>query len=421
MKSILPGCLALTTTLLLSACSEFLEVEDPGRYSDDAVNTPIALDALATGVESDVMTRIDDMVLAQGLLSDEYMHSGTWTEWEAIDNGEGRPGNSSDYSVQQNLLQTRTAAQRHQERFRSVMGDSAERSFHMARVVTWEGWTNLLLGMHNCESPPSPGAAPVPDLEMYRLAIPIFTRGITIARAAGNQEYERLATAGRARANLLAGNLPQALTDAQAIPDNFMFTAKFSISGPNNAVVTLTHRTRNRAGGLEQTHWSKVDTIAGFMRDPWSNQHDPRLRITRIAGARGVDGSTQHYNEEKYARPEDDIPVTHGWEMRLIEAEVFMKQNNLVRAMELINKVRANAGLDAVSGTTAADVQRYLLWERFAQLYLEGHRANDLARFGLTRSVLGANRSIKFPLNTTELQLNSHTGGRTTGRCPSLT
>ena len=420
MKSILTGCLALVTTLTLSACGDFLEVEDPGRYTDDAVNTPIALDALATGVESDIMTRIDDMVLAQGLLSDEYMHSGTWTEWEAIDNGEGRPGNSSDYGVQQNLLQTRTAAQRHQQRFLSVMGDTANRSIHMARVVIWEGWANLLLGMHNCESPPSPGAAPVSDIEMYRLAIPILTRGIDLARSAGSTEYERLATAGRARANLLAGNLPQALTDAQAIPDSYMFTAKFSISGPNNAVVTLTHRSQNRAGSLEQMHWSKVDSVAGFMRDPWSNQLDPRLRITRIPGARGVDGSTQHFNEEKYQRPEDDIPITHGWEMRLIEAEVFMKQNNLVRAMELINKVRANANLSSVTATTAADVQRYLLWERFSQLFLEGHRANDLARFGLA-GTLGTNRSTKFPLNTTELQLNSHTFGVTTGRCPTRT
>jgi hypothetical protein len=88
--------------------------------------------------------------------------------------------------------------------------------------------------------------------------------------------------------------------------------------------------------------------------------------------------------------------------------------------MEQINKVRAHAGLEAVSGTTAEDVQKYLLWERFAQLFLEGHRANDLARFGLARD-LGTNRATKFPLNTTELQLNSHTFGVTTGRCPART
>ncbi len=406
---------------MVAACSDFLEVEDPGRYTDDALNTPTALEAVANGVENDVLVLVDDMALAQGLLSDEYMHTGTWTEWEAIDNGEGRPGNSSDYGVQAAMSQRRTAAQSAQARFLRVLGDTANRTEIMARVLAAEAWSDLLLGMHNCESPPAPGEAPVSDVEMYKLAIPIFTRAIEVARAARSTAYEQFATAGRARANLLAGNLAAALIDAQTLPDNFSFTAKFSDTpGPQNAIATLTHPSRLKAGGLDQVHWSKVDTIAGFIRDPWTNQHDRRLKFSHPARALGADGTTPHFAEEKFPLVTDDIPMTHGWEMRLIEAEVYMKQGNLAKAMELLNKVRANASLNPVTGTALADVQRYLLWERFAQLFLEGHRANDLARFGLART-LGANRASRFPLNTTELNLNSHTAGNAAGRCPTLT
>jgi hypothetical protein len=104
-------------------------------------------------------------------------------------------------------------------------------------------------------------------------------------------------------------------------------------------------------------------------------------------------------------------------EMRLIEAEVYMKKNDLVRAMERINYVRAKAGLGPVTATTPADVQEKLLHERFAQMFLESHRMHDLQRFGLVDEVLGANRPVKFPLHATEIQLNSHVNGSLTGRC----
>jgi hypothetical protein len=105
--------------------------------------------------------------------------------------------------------------------------------------------------------------------------------------------------------------------------------------------------------------------------------------------------------------------------MRLIEAEVHMKKNNLPQAMTLINKVRAHANLAAVSATTAQEVQKYLLWERFAQLFLEGHRMQDLARFGLTAQEVGTGRPTKFAMDTGELNLNPNTLGKTEGRCPA--
>ena len=83
----------------------------------------------------------------------------------------------------------------------------------------------------------------------------------------------------------------------------------------------------------------------------------------------------------------------------------------------VINYVRDNAGLSPVTATTADDVQEKLLHERFAQMFLEAHRMVDLHRFGLVGEVLGTGRPTKFPLESGEIQLNSHVNGQLAGRC----
>jgi hypothetical protein len=403
----------------MAAC-DFLQVEDPGRYTDDALNSPSALRAVANGVESQLLDDISDIAYDQGHMSDEYMHTGTWNPHDNLDkgltptlttNGEGQS--------QGGFLAVRTEAQEAQKRFTRVMGDSANRTELMARVVAVEAWANLFMGMYNCESPESPNGRIVPDIEMYKLAIPLMTKAVTIAKAAGSVHYERFAVAGRARANLYAGNLDAALADAQTIPDDYVFYAPYSEAGgaPSNSIVTLSYRGYNKAAGLDRIHWPKVDTIAGFMRDPWTDSLDHRLAFTHPRNERGGDGVTQHYNEEKYTDPGDDIAVTHGKEMRLIEAEIYMKKGDLVQAMARINNIRTAAGLPTITGTTAAEVQERLLWERFAQLYLEGHRMHDLNRFNLVAAVLGANRPRKFPLTSNEIQLNTNVNGSLEGRC----
>ncbi|NIR60738.1 MAG: RagB/SusD family nutrient uptake outer membrane protein, partial [Gammaproteobacteria bacterium] len=55
------------------------------------------------------------------------------------------------------------------------------------------------------------------------------------------------------------------------------------------------------------------------------------------------------------------------------------------QAMAILNDLRADAGLGPLPdpGGSADAVLEYLLHERFAELFLEGQRMNDLHRFGL--------------------------------------
>jgi hypothetical protein len=212
---------------------------------------------------------------------------------------------------------------------------------------------------------------------------------MSTAQAAGTPDYGRAAQAGRARANLLLGNYAAAASDAAAIPDGFSYDAIFNQQS-TNGMVTLTTKQFNEAAGLRFKWWDRIDesTSSGYMRD-W---YFPAEKDTRLPvfydGEIATDNETPHYSQWKYNKDTDDIPMVHSDEMRLIQAEVAMNNGDNAGALAILNSLRANVGLSPLpapsGGMTMMD---YLLNERFAELFMEGMRAVDLYRFGLTREI----------------------------------
>src|SRR4051794_38072949 len=229
------GLLLLTTPV---ACKDFLKVSDPQRFTNEALDNEKILISVANGVEGQFQQDYDDIVVFTGLLSDELINSSTWIDWDDISTGRitgdwataGAWGGSQD-----EMLRTRYSAQDAASRITRVLGgDAAGKSKLMAQVKVYEAWADLVLGMAFCESPLAPGAARSPDLELYKQAVTKFGAALTVATAAGSTEWINFALAGRARANLLAGNYDAALTDAQSIPAGFIKQAVYS----ENSAVT---------------------------------------------------------------------------------------------------------------------------------------------------------------------------------------
>jgi hypothetical protein len=172
-----------------------------------------------------------------------------------------------------------------------------------------------------------------------------------------------------------------------------------------------------------------VDTLrAGgdAFLDHFSNQPDPRVPIVFRTGNRlGVDGRSKFFSQNKYKTRDDDIALTHWKEMRLIEAEVYWRKGQFGNAITKMNEVRADVGLsDLTDPGTSEGVFNLLMEERFATLFLEGHRAHDLYRFNyapydLFKNVLGTGRSTRFPLNSGEFLNNPNVGGRNRP-CPKM-
>lgn len=404
----------LISFIVLPSCDDLLTVEDPQSYADEDLNREEAIPAVANGVLGEFYTSLDDFILVTALLSDEYQHTGTWNDWDQISTGKVRPGiaNGSSDAAFDELLSVRWAAEDAERRIEEVLGNEAESSEYYVQVKIVKAFANLIVAMGYAEAPADAGGEALRDIELIeQRAIPQLSEAIQLAQSGGFTNWERLATAGRARANLMAGNYPDALTDAQNIPDGYIHEANYSVSTGNqqNSIVALTHWDNNRAGGLYNGWWNQVDIDGGSLVDPYTNELDSRVPIRYEDGEFGVDGSTPHYSEMKYTGLGDDIRLTHWQEMRLIEAEVYYEDEQYINALNRVNEVRTAAGLTGHSmPTDQSEIMDYILHERFAEMFLEGHRLNDLNRFNLILDKLGPNRAVKLPISINEVNANSN-------------
>jgi hypothetical protein len=87
----------------------------------------------------------------------------------------------------------------------------------------------------------------------------------------------------------------------------------------------------------------------GDPRAPWKDCTTPG---TCASGTQGAgDANNPNYQQMKYPDYGADIPLIHGTEMRLIEAEAALRNNDLTTAMSKINEVRQFHGLDPLTAT----------------------------------------------------------------------
>lgn len=414
--------------LLVPACGDLLDVADPSRYTSDDLDN--ALEAVAAGVEGDLHIAMDQYVIFQGLLGDELQHTGTWAGYDDIDHGRVTYGNNARVRPTYNeMLRVRTSAIDAEDRFVRVLGESEAASSPLTAQVRKVGaLTDMLLGQAFCESPSGPSGPAISSEQLLEQAIQKFTAAIQTADAAGTDDFRLVNIAGRARANLLLGNLADAYADAQQIPDDWIEYAEFSANSQrqDNDVVQLITAGNNRAAGLREKWWPMIDVDANMMLDPWTNEPDLRIPVL-VDGELGVDGTTDHYSQWKYRELGSDIPLLDSREMRLIEAEYHLfEEQNPAAALAILNQLRDGAGLTALADPGSADaVFDYLAHERFAELFMEGMRAADLRRWGIVAEVFAAmgdelrpaSRPTAFPMDDEEARDNENIEDDVSLRC----
>ena len=439
-RAVTLGTLAALAFASALSCRDALLVEDPQTFSNTDLDNPAILPSVANGVEGQFHQVFDDVIVSTALLSDEVINSSTWIDWADISTGRLRGDWASVgmtwAQAQDELLRTRFSAINASDRITRVLGATdAPKSRLMAQVKVYEAWADLILGMAYCESPLVPGGPRAPDTELYKQAVTKLTAALAIAQAApaatgAETDWVAFARAGRARANLLAGNYDAALADAQAVPANFVKQAQYSVNSATSLTGNQFHYNRNRSGGLHRNYWPMVDTAGNnatnpvqYVQDPWSGQPDTRMAVSHPRGRLGVDNTTLHYGIQKYSNYEASINITSKREMNLIEAEVYWRKNDFANAIAALNRNRTTTppnlpALDA-TGLTSQQVFDRLLSERFAELFVEGHRMTDLDRFNLVTAKLGANRARKLPLSRNEI-LNNVSMRQGEASCPRI-
>jgi len=421
------------------ACGSALDVPNPQAFGNDALNNTIILKNVTNGAEGVLQLAFDDLIQVTELLSDEIESTSTWIDWEDISEGRVRhdwPTAGSFSDPQNQLLRARFAAQSAQERVQTVLGAAAATSPLRAQVVLVDALADLLIATGYCEAPLKPGASRSPDTELFKQAVTKFTAGLSAAQAitgddVAKTKWTNVAYAGRARANLMAGNYAAAKTDAQAVPAGFHYDAIFSEGAGSTQSTTgqQFNQNRNRSGGLRRMYHARVHVIdsvgtgEAYLRD-WFDptKDDKRMAVTRKQGQLGVNNRFAYFGITKYADRAAPIRMLSKIESTLIEAEVAYRANDFATEATLLNslRTRAGVGLPAIATPANATAARdALLNERMAELFVEGSRENDLARFNLVTQILGPARATKLPLSLTEI-LNNSAMKVGEGSCPSI-
>lgn len=371
----------LLAAMTQSACSDILNVDAPTQVAADQLDNPVHANLLVQGVIGDFDCALGSYVVAQGLLGDE-LHDGTFTasRWptpsRTLSGTEVYGTNSCvGLGVYTPLSTARWTAD---DALRKLEGwtdaEVAGRTQKIGVVAAYSGYAHVLLGEGMCSVAFDVGPEQQPA-EAFARAEERFTRAITAATAAGDDETLNMARVGRARARLNMGNTAGAAADAALVPAGFV---KASVRSDLDA------RSRNRIAA--ESPWSNGSGVAGAstsVKEPYRNLTvggvaDPRVPVTDRNGTTG-DAITANWRQDKYQSPSAPVPIATYDEAQLIVAEVEGGQT----AVNIINALRAEHGLPVFSSTDATTIRNQVLEERRRELFLEGQRLGDIRRLNL--------------------------------------
>jgi len=365
----------------LGACDSLLEVENPGAVEAGDLENPAMAPTIVNGALGQFECAYTSYVASTSVLASETINSSSWLNingwgWRGLEletitgscpGGRGATGLGAYTPLQQAVYLT-------SEGSRLIEGfpDEAvpDKEAMLGLLAAYGGFAHLLLGEGFCEMTIDQGPI-IPLSDVLRMAEERFTAAIAHAQAAGNGDLALMARAGRARARLDLGELEDAYADADAIPQGFVWNAEYS---------TIDGVRENRMYNLNVfNRYISVDPVryGTVMID---GAADPRVPA-EDSGLPGHDGATAHWYQLKYDSPASPIPMA-SWE----EAKLIMAEARLSEAEAHIDELRAEQGLPPLNLTGAesdAELLDIVLEERRRQLFLEGHRLNDMLRHDL--------------------------------------
>ena len=359
---------ALVVLLPAAGCGDLLKVESPGRIADDDLQTPDAIPGMVAGMKYDLSQAVDGMSEFLFLASVELFHGGSYS-WADIPRGVWTEEDiGTEWSSPQ---QARWVAETGIARMESLLApEQFAKSGYVAQAYVYAGFANRMLGDNMCSSVID-GGPEVDHTEHYERAIEQFSQAITIGGAAGSSDLVNAAYAGRAHAKFMMGDLAGAAADAAQVPAAFVYDAVIDTELGN----TTTYETHNR---FEYSVWGTyMEAHPDDPRAPWAILYDAAGQVRR-----GANGSTPHYQQQKYEQISSNIALTKGTEMLLLRAEVALKASDIPGAYARMNEARAVYGMDPLpeaADLTAAWAE--LRFERGATLWLENRRFSDLRRW----------------------------------------
>jgi hypothetical protein len=292
----------------------------------------------------------------------------------------------------------------------------------------YAGFANRVLGENMCDAVID-GSGKLDNAVYFQRADSLFTKAIAVTGGtpATMTTQATAAYAGRAQARLYLKMYAEASADAGQVPIAFVYNMPYYNVGDDaqrNRIAWAIGNTPYRAHTEWNTWYYDYSQATKDPRVPitiTTLQGDAAINCSTVVNGECVPGKVPFYPEAKYTTSASPIRLASGREMRLIEAEVKLRANDVSGAVTSINLVRTNAGVStSVTATTSDDAWTALKRERGIEMWLESRRLGDLRRWkaegtpgaldpleqpGLATSHL-AQQDLCFPISTAERQTN---------------
>jgi hypothetical protein len=378
-----------------AACSEFLEVKNPGAIEEKNINNPAYLSLLVNGVIGEFQPMFTSVSLYGATLSDEVSNWHGFSENIEIDNRSVGAGNgTATNGVYVPLQSTRFLADSTIGLLKTFLPDTASRDVRLARVQAYAGYAYLLLAENMCAAPIGIGRAYSSD-ELLAIAVDRFkdaiatataaktyntTLGATGAKnAASADSLLNLANVGAARASLDLGKKPEAITYASAVSSTFAFKSYYSANSTRENNVFFGAASNGQAAewiGVSNTPYATVTndprvprpaTTEGTMQGQTFVPKSPLMFSTYSGTVTGA----------QFAR-DASMTFASALEAQYILAEA---QGATTANVNFVNTRRAIGGMAALSSPTEDVFQAALREQRARDLYLDGYRVGDLRRY----------------------------------------
>jgi len=380
------GTLGVAGTL--GACN--LDVSTPDVVPPTAVEGASALPTLLAGASGDFSVAYggysngdnsDAIIHTSGLFTDEFIAADFFSTHVTIDARDANPTNGIISRVMRNIQRSLTSANNAAARYAQLQPTDAG----FARVLNFAGFDYLFLAENFCSGVPvgstiDAGGNTVygtskSTTELLQLAIVKFDSAAAVATAAGDNLMRYTALVGKGRAQLDLNQPAQAAATVANVPTSFRFTTEHDAAND---------RTKS---GMYEFLWinTRITTAdkEGGNGLAFVSSDDPRT-ATEDLDVSAFDGATEimaplKYNS--YAAPE---VIADGVEARLIQAEAALRAGNYAGAggtLEILNTLRAGAGLGPLAAATGAAAQENQLFaERAFWMFGTAHRLGDLRR-----------------------------------------
>ena len=394
MKKIL---LIFTATLVLAGC----DVENPGPIAEDSLNSPQAVPGIVVGMSSDFSLAYRVSTYWGSLWSDDLTHTGTYSAPTVFSTGEI---NSEDVDPWWGPSQrARWVAENGIERLQEILGDEFSENENAAKAYLYAGYSNRNLGENACYAVID-GGGQQDHTVFFERAEQHFTDAISLGENIGNTDIRNAGYAGRASVRAAMGEWSDAAADAEEVPLDYRFEAVYSLNSSR-----------------ENNNWPPETLIRaeyGVYGTQWEGSDDPRLPQEVMYTADGdtataSNGRTPWIAPKKYETEADNIALSKGTEMLLIQAEAELRLNDdFDAAMDLINEGRAFHGLTDLSAASIEEAWEHLQNERGADMWLEGRRFWDLRRWyeeeGPAHHDFLEGRDKCVPIGQEELGMNTN-------------